>query len=1104
MEGAAVAPMRSNSVDRTLNPMKEQPVNVTRYWDPDAIRLPHVVMILLIGAMLAGAFLLLSVPESTTLVDGAVTWQPNSALRAVVQLLCMNYDLPARHADAIKSLVMALFTGAALAVVGFVLTVRPVKGSEILDSDVMLPSRADTDDKADGAGETVKRQQIAPLIAAQMMAGLYLVWMLVRSMTSPSWSLALGATALTATHLLWAAALGLSLTRAAARLACWALVGVTVVAAAMAIWYFYGRNPNIRAKFPFGNPTFLAACLLPAIMLCLSTLVERVAGAVQRRRSGVSNTAVAMSVGGLLVVAWAFLLTNYVRNPADSGLAALWAMLRSFTRPTAALVGLIYGVLTMAFLLARGRGRWATLIIALVITVAGAIYARQITGSPSEYGRDATARLRFYGWGYAVDLFEVHPVAGGGPGAFTLGVDSLISRQWRDDPLERTDVEEDPRALGQRLGHAHNEWLEILSDLGSVGFVLVLAVMALTFLAGINAIESDMPAAQRWMLMGLLGALVAMVVEECFGVGLRMGEVPPAFFTVLGLTWALSSTRQTSLLATLSNRRDVRIGSGAAAFFLAVLCLVIGVSDFSAARENYEAAALVREDKVPEALDRYASAGRQLRPDRALQDMLLYCEASLMHAHRLQGQGFQLSYQAQQSNPPQQSLLEQGRAALDESRGFAETANRLLRDILSVSQGFMGASRLYAELNLMGWEFAQARGRQDEAASYQSNAANSLRLELARQPFDLGLAVDFVRAAGPTIDFESAVVTLARPLRHTQVTPDYVDFIVSFSQDVPGFEEAFAGVFDRCMASLQRSSFEPADRVERWAPEIVRLGGVLQLAVQKHKAAADAFGAAVKGYETFGFFKSAPMGSAYAVAELADAQFLEAPETPDAAIATLDRALELAPRGEEGDNFRNRYQMVRKISYLLAGGREDEARKIITEIEGTTDPVRMDQRLSDRYAEMCYRVLKRRAWELPDKLGDWVARAVQLDPGNIRAHMLTANLAMLDGGCAKAIEALRNATKAGARTEDVLGAIRVLYGAMPDCDGLKSLWTELAPDRPAPELPQYGPEPKPVESESDKPEGVENPASPPDASSPGASTPVPPAPPADPSAAPPG
>lgn len=1037
-------------------------MKVTRYWDPDAIRIPHAVMIILAGAMLAGAFLLLSVPESTALVDGAVAWQPNSALRAVVQLLCLNYDFPARHADAIKSLVMALFTGAAMIVVGLVLTVRPIRGEEVLDTDVMLPS---TDDASgdDGlrATTTAQRKQISPLIAAQMMAGLFLVWMLIRSVTTPFWPLALGATALTATHLLWAASLGLSLTRAAARWAVWALIVVTVVAAVLAIWYFYGRNPNIRAKFPFGNPTFLAACLLPAMILCITAVAERITARIQGRRAGISGGGVVFCIGALLAIGWAFLLTNYVRHEEQSGLKALGAMLASFKRPTAALVGLVYGLLTMVFLTTRGPGRRAAVGTALVLTVAGTFYARQISGSPSEYGRDATARLRFYGWGYAVDLFEKHPVAGGGPGAFTLGVDALISRQWRDDPLERTDVEEDPLALGLRLGHAHNEWLEILSELGSVGFVLMLAAMALTLMAGINAIESDMPTAQRWMLIGLLGTLVAMVVEECFGVGLRMGEVPPAFFTVLGLTWALSSTRQTSLLATLSTRKDVRLGSGIAAFFLGAICLIVGVSDFSAARNNYEAAALVRENKMPEALARYATAGQQLRPARALQDMLLNCEATLAYARRLQHQGFQLSWQAQQSDPPQSQMLEQGRAALDESRSYAETANRLLRDILSASPGFMGASRLYAELNLMGWEFAQARGRQDEAASYQANAANSLRLELTRQPYDPGLAVEYVRAAGPTIDFESALVTLARPLRYAQITPDYIDFIVGYTSEIPGFDAAFSSVYDRCRVVLMRTTFEPMNRTERWAPEIVRVGGVLQLAAQNYGEAVKSFQAAVDAYEKFGFFKTAPMGSAYALAELADALFLEHPETPDAAIATLDRALELAPEGEEGRRFRDRYRAIRKTSYLLAAGREDEARKIIEELDGSTDPARVDRRLSDRYAEMSYRVLKRRVWELPAKLADWVARARELDPDNIRAHFLTANLAMLDGQCATAVSSLRQALKVGATVEDVLGAIHVLYAAMPDCEPLPQLWQEIAPDRPIPTLPQYGPMPRP-------------------------------------------
>ena len=121
------------------------------------------------------------------------------------------------------------------------------------------------------------------------------------------------------------------------------------------------------------------------------------------------------------------------------------------------------------------------------------------------------------------------------------------------------DVLDDPLVFESRIAHVHNEWLEVMADLGSVGIILVAAAMLLTLHAGASALSTVPPQGERWVLVGLMGALVGLVVEEAFGVGLRVSGVATMLYTVVGLTWALSSHRMSGLTARLSATRGRRI-----------------------------------------------------------------------------------------------------------------------------------------------------------------------------------------------------------------------------------------------------------------------------------------------------------------------------------------------------------------------------------------------------------------------------------------------------------------------------------------------------------------------------------------------------------------
>src|SRR3990172_13182196 len=109
-------------------------MNVIRIAQRDVLRPLHVVMFFVVSMPLAGGFLLLSAAESVTLVDGAVEWHVESPLRAVVQLLCLNYQLPTINAGEIKGYILGI--GAALAVLAVSIAVlaRGPGGDQEIDA----------------------------------------------------------------------------------------------------------------------------------------------------------------------------------------------------------------------------------------------------------------------------------------------------------------------------------------------------------------------------------------------------------------------------------------------------------------------------------------------------------------------------------------------------------------------------------------------------------------------------------------------------------------------------------------------------------------------------------------------------------------------------------------------------------------------------------------------------------------------------------------------------------------------------------------------------------------------------------------------------------
>lgn len=948
--------------------------------DPRTLRPLHVVLIALTIAAVGGGFLLLSAAESQTLVDGAVPWMENSPLRAVVQLLCLNYHLPTLYAGDVKSVILGACAGLALLALALAILMRhPAEGAEQFVQDAPAPEA--------GAPDMAPRHlHLAPLIASQMALGLYLLWSFASARWSDAPELAIGASVLLTVFFLWSFALGHGLSPLAARIAARIVVAITAVAALTALWYYYGRNWTIRAKFPFGNPNFLAVCLIPGILLSASLVIEKL-----RCAAHASTPRRAVNLLGALTTLtlsiWAFALADS-RGP---------------------LLGLGAGLITMAFFALRGWLKFLPVIVGIALAVSAGLYLDHRQHQPQAGARDATLRFRTYAWNYAWRMARDKPFNGHGQAAYVRKADLFTAE----------DVEDDPLVLSARVEHAHNEWLEVLVDLGIVGLILVGGGLLLTFLAGGLALNTLIPPDRRWTLIALLGSLAAIMVSECFGVGLRTAEVPVAFYTVLGLTWALSARPATNLVCRLGTSRWLSLVTGAVLGAAGMLTLVLSQQDFRAARRAFQVDVAMENENYDEALAHALQATNQLNPQRALTSLYRLAEARMRISRDLLTRAVDRETRARAGELPDRALLQFASSDRAESEQQAVEANRVLKELITRSPGFINHGYVEFMLNLIAADHAAAKGDEQQRYLAVQNAARAIERELRRQPFDPHIARDYVRVAARGGDVASILQTLARPLRYNSVTGDDVA-VLSPLVDRPEFENHL-----RQLIADHASAGQAVENSRKWRPEELRLAGAYWFANGKYEDALAALTAATTDYAALG---PAPLiGAASAHAELADIQFFAHPEDAAPALAHADAALSQTPDSRLGRELRAAINS-RRVDYLLAAGREADAGQSLLQMAddaGTTE--QRTTEIADRYRRLSDSLLRSRLAsveaavpaDLLSRIQEWLARAVALDERSPATRLSLANVLLLSGDDAGASAQLLAALDRGLSPDTV-------------------------------------------------------------------------------------
>lgn len=1007
-------------------------MNILRIRDSNTIRPLDVVLICIVVMTVAGGALLLSAAEPTAPVDGAIEWHAESPLRALVELLCLNYQVPTNYAGDIKNFILAIGAGLAAIAVSIAIAAGSRTRDEGVDDDDITLSSATS--AAEQTEQLSSKVHVAPLVAAQVLVVLYLLWSFASSRWSLAPELAIGGSILLAIHFLWALALGNGLSPLAGRLATRAVVAALTVTALVAIWYHYGRKPTMRADFPVGNPSFLSACLLPGILIAGGVLCEKIMGVLERRRARPLGLMI-LALAVIVVCLWGFYVAD-ARGPY---------------------VGLLFGVLAMAFFALRGRARMIPMALAVGAVAVGWLYMAGLAQTYSPTGRSATLRLRTYAWSYAWQMFDERPFTGHGQGGFVLTGDSHVVK----------DVINDPLVFGSRIAHAHNEWIEVMADLGSVGTVLIVAALLLTLRAGMVALRTLPSRTDRWALVGLMGSLVGLVVEESSGVGLRVSGVGILFYSVIGLIWALSGKQNAGLRYSLSRTRGRRLVTGVAGVVLGLTVLLVAGRDFAAARNVYSSAEALRAGSYDEAILLASQATNRLNPQRALTSLYQLSETHRVKAQMLQDRAIDRERRAYETEPPNRRLWTLADRDYGASDDHCKAASEALKALVVHSPGFFNHGRLGYWINLIRAGNAAARDDQEKQQALLKEAALSIKRELLRQPFSPSIALDYVRVAGPTLDLTEMIDLLARPLRHHGITEPYVaEPYVALLRELavdPEFDRHLAPLVDEAKLALTSPSIDEQDGEARktWAPERLRLAAVIQTIRGDYTGARTLLEQAAPVYDALA--TSAPLGAAGCYDELAICRFFSDPSEPATALESAFRAIALAPDSRLGRQLKSGIRQ-RMVEYYLASDNEEESKRLLRETApfGVTEDD-IVRELAARYRRMCESLLSRREAggvlrkppaQLAPKLSRWVERAIELNPYDPLSRYIAADLTFYLGDDLKTVVHLRDAINHGLPVEQATQFLQLALHQRPESRALKSLLGALAP----PETPDEAPE----------------------------------------------
>lgn len=182
-----------------------------------------------------------------------------------------------------------------------------------------------------------------------------------------------------------------------------------------------------------------------------------------------------------------------------------------FTKSRASITAVAFGIATVYFLLNKERKiKWAG--YGIIILALGIL-------SPLIY-KEFLTNIRYFIWQGTLNLIKHKPIEGWGFGQFIYYYFYFRKREYFLQP-EATPI----------TNHAHNEYLEIWSEIGIIGLLIFLFLIYITvssFFRKKNKLESS-------VIAGFVGGIFAVMVDNIFSTNLRNPSTAMYFWFLLGV-----------------------------------------------------------------------------------------------------------------------------------------------------------------------------------------------------------------------------------------------------------------------------------------------------------------------------------------------------------------------------------------------------------------------------------------------------------------------------------------------------------------------------------------------------------------------------------------
>ena len=1008
-------------------------------------------MIAIVIVTLAGCCWLLCPPPGAE--EGHIPWRPGSALRALTTLMALNFEYPTHRGTDVKWLIQGFGAAAALLVAAAAWYVRhrPANGDDEPDG-AAIPTQA-------GSAETDVRPwwRARPWDLAQVSLVAFTGWMMLSALWSPWPQAALGEGVRQLIVTIWAVALGRTLMRSSVRQASAGMAAVLAITAVIGLWYYFERNPQQRLKFPIGNPIFMAACLLPGITVTLGAGLGLLAHHLRPVPAGDNPPKLssppmwAWAIGGaaaLAAMSWALKLTDS-RGP---------------------LLGLAAGLIVGLYFWLKGRARRWLLVAIAVVLLAGSVHVR-VFGPPGFIARRlTTVTFRQYAWSYAFSLFAGQPIAGRGQTAYVLAGQQMAATDAQNDPLAFTS--------GFLLGHAHNEWLEILADLGLVGFTLMAVVLGATFWCAAASVRNSRNAVEKGVAVGLAAALAALVVAESTDVGLRMPGLPVFFYTVLGLIWAQRrSGRAIDAPAKLWSRPLQWIAI-AGALLAGGGVATAATEDFKGALADYQVTACIDRNKWDDSLAQAARAGaNRLSVEARLSAAYYYNLVAYLAAEHRWGQMRDMLARLEQAGriPPGAVQLakedsttfdyyagqcvQSGQQLLARMPAYPAIAGRiaetlLLRQQVDVAEQRLGLRQDVRPFVQAAWQWMKLehdRDPTDPLATYRL-----LQLSQGRPPAELiDLLREVLRGGPQPIHPDPPGTSLFTAGLSLDLFVDFEPVIASFIHD-----KEYIATIDRLVAQARPAvDLPPSAWPDRFVPETLRLAARDRKLTRRFAEAAEF--AALAAQAATRITDRFPALTAYALIDRTRYVLLADPNEPTLAVEACRQAIAHWPASADR---RMGLALRRSLAlYLLAAGDETGARQQIASLDEPLVPPQLDRLVGMGLGELCLSVAGAFSFEdLPPWLPQRLTRSLELTPDWPVTRRLAATLALARHDSTAAIGHLKAMEAALNSPDQTAAALQAVGQQFPQDKQLQAFIKERLATRPSTatsEAPEHVPVP---------------------------------------------